>query len=105
MNYKEIEMNKFNETKLSDVKYFREKYIERENEVNDLLINKEQLHHLLIHVELQMEEVESIYQMLNKYSGKSNTNDYMNSNFAQLRSLIEIAQEHNMKHLEEQKEQ
>lgn len=81
---------------------YQARYLEADNRVNDLEINKQQLHHLLIHVEEQLEEVEGIYQMVKEYSKRPNTNDYMNKALAELRSLIEVSQDHNQKFLNEQ---
>ncbi|SOC43603.1 hypothetical protein [Salinicoccus kekensis] len=60
MSNKEIETSRLNVNKLSDAEYVKGKYIKRENEVNDLLINKQQLYHLLMHGELQAEELEGL---------------------------------------------
>lgn len=106
-----IENNKLGGIKMNSIKGYthepvqddhRAQYLEAASRISDLETNKQQLHHLLIHVGEQLEEVEDRYQMIEKAAQATHKNAYMGSGLAELRSLIEIAKDHNRKFLKEQ---
>lgn len=71
-------------------------YHQMDKRIVDLEVNKQQLHDLLIAIESQLEEVESFYAIVKKEVIKNEgENDFIDINIRQLRSLIEIAQNHN----------
>lgn len=75
---------------------YKDKYLAEEGRVSDLKVSGQQLHDLLLATELQLEEVEGVYNLIKTEVIKSAVkDDYMDNNLRQLRSLIEIAQSHN----------